>query len=108
MSELKLSEKLQRYRTDRPDEWTMDEFTRDALKLEAKIAELEKANEWISVEDRLPGKYGWFLIRYVGKSLAGKKPSDRYDVDYFDFDDLEFNEYGHLATHWMPITPPKG
>lgn len=31
---LKLSEKLERYRTDRPDEWTMDEFARQARQLE--------------------------------------------------------------------------
>lgn len=31
-----LSEKLSVYRTDRPDEWTMDEFKRDAVKLEAE------------------------------------------------------------------------
>lgn len=31
-----LSEKLSAYRTNRPDEWTMDEFKRDAVKLEAE------------------------------------------------------------------------
>lgn len=31
---MKLSEKLERYRTDRPDEWTMDEFARQARQLE--------------------------------------------------------------------------
>jgi hypothetical protein len=32
-----LSEKLKRYRIDRPDEWTMDEFARQAEALEAFI-----------------------------------------------------------------------
>ena len=31
---MQLSEKLERYRTDRPDEWTMDEFARQARQLE--------------------------------------------------------------------------
>lgn len=31
---MRLSEKLERYRTDRPDEWTMDEFARQARQLE--------------------------------------------------------------------------
>jgi len=31
---MRLSEKLENYRTDRPDEWTMDEFARQARTLE--------------------------------------------------------------------------
>jgi hypothetical protein len=31
---MNLSEKLERYRTDRPDEWAMDEFARQARQLE--------------------------------------------------------------------------
>ena len=31
---MKLSEKLERYRADRPDEWTMDQFARQARQLE--------------------------------------------------------------------------
>ena len=31
---MKLSEKLEKSRTDRPDEWTMDEFARQARQLE--------------------------------------------------------------------------
>lgn len=38
-----LSEKLEYYRIDRPDEWTMDEFKREARKLECKIAVLTVA-----------------------------------------------------------------
>lgn len=36
---MKLSDKLKRYRTDRPDEWTMGEFARDAEKLEQILFE---------------------------------------------------------------------
>jgi len=31
---MRLSQKLENYRTDRPDEWTMDEFARAARQLE--------------------------------------------------------------------------
>ena len=36
-----LGQKLQNYRTDRPDEWTMDEFTRAAEEMQDHIVELE-------------------------------------------------------------------
>jgi len=38
--EKKLSEYIEAYRIDRPDEWTMDEFVRKAVKLEAERNEL--------------------------------------------------------------------
>lgn len=38
--EKKLSEYIEAYRIDRPDEWTMDEFVRKAAKLEAERNEL--------------------------------------------------------------------
>jgi len=37
MSEQPLSKKLQYWRAERPDEWKMDEFIRDAGKLEISI-----------------------------------------------------------------------
>jgi hypothetical protein len=36
MSDYKLSEVIASYRTDRPDEWSMDVFIRGAIKLEAE------------------------------------------------------------------------
>jgi hypothetical protein len=36
---LTFKEKLKNYRTNRPDEWTMDEFLRDVLKLEQELYE---------------------------------------------------------------------
>lgn len=38
-----LGKKLQVYRADRPDEWTMDEFTREAEKMQVRNAEFEAA-----------------------------------------------------------------
>lgn len=44
---MKLSEKLAALRTDRPDEWTMDELLRDACLLEVKYDELRQRLEEI-------------------------------------------------------------
>ena len=35
--ELKLSEHIKQWRADRPDEWKMDEFIREAAALEKKL-----------------------------------------------------------------------
>jgi hypothetical protein len=39
---IKLSEIIHLSRTDRPDEWSMDDYSREAKKLEDKAAELEE------------------------------------------------------------------
>jgi hypothetical protein len=38
---IKLSKRMYLSRTDRPDEWSMDDYAREAKKLEDRIAELE-------------------------------------------------------------------
>lgn len=40
-----LSEKIAFFRVERPSEWLMDEFKRDAEALEQRIKELEQENE---------------------------------------------------------------
>lgn len=48
-----LSEKIGAARTDRPDEWIMQELERDAKSLEAKIEELEDClRNIVRVSDR--------------------------------------------------------
>ena len=44
---MKLSEKISNYRADRPDEWTMDEFHRHALKLEAALIDAMQGMRYI-------------------------------------------------------------
>ena len=34
---MKLSERMREFRSDRPDEWTMDDFIREAEKLESAL-----------------------------------------------------------------------
>jgi hypothetical protein len=38
-----LSDKIQYYRADRPDEWTMDEFAREARQLEDALRDARSA-----------------------------------------------------------------
>ena len=44
---MKLSEKLERYRTDRPDEWTMDEFARQARLLEDALLDARSGLRYV-------------------------------------------------------------
>ena len=47
---LKLSQKITNRRTDRLDEWSMDELSRDVSKLESEIAELTKERDELKQE----------------------------------------------------------
>jgi len=53
---MKLSEKLERYRTDRPDEWTMDEFARQARQLEDAL--LDARSGLLYIRESYPNLYG--------------------------------------------------
>lgn len=44
---MKLSEKLERYRADRPDEWAMDEFARQARQLEDALLDAISGMKYI-------------------------------------------------------------
>ena len=44
---MRLSEKLENYRTDRPDEWTMDEFARQARALEDALLDARSGMKYI-------------------------------------------------------------
>jgi len=44
---MRLSEKLERNRTDRPDEWTMDEFSRQARQLEDALMDARSGMRYI-------------------------------------------------------------
>lgn len=46
-AEVRLSEKLERYRTGRPDEWTMDEFARQARLLEDALLDARSGLRYI-------------------------------------------------------------
>lgn len=78
----------------------MTEYINDQKKikeLEQKLADAEKQNEWISVEDRLPDK-GQFVLGF-----RDNIDSKIIDADYWDEKYWKMNNY----THWKPITPPQ-
>lgn len=75
--------------------------------LEARIAELEEANEywskralvgerWIPVSERLPEESDWYLSNYNG-----------YRVTYPIYYDVEYGwACGETPDHWMPLPNP--
>ena len=65
--EKKLSEYIEAYRIDRPDEWTMDEFVRKAAKLEAERDALAAQVE--ALKAAIDG------VRKVGKTSGFGVPS---------------------------------
>lgn len=64
----KLGKKIQYWRAERPDEWTMDEFIRDADALEAKVKELE--NELNRSKER---------INELNDYIIGNRPDKFHD-----------------------------
>ncbi len=53
---MRLSEKIEKYRTDRPDEWTMDEFARQATLLEDALLDARGGMRYIlSTHGKLSG-----------------------------------------------------
>ncbi len=71
MSDYKLSEVIESYRTDRPDEWSMDAFVRGAIKLEAERdalqAKLDRISQIHSDNDSQDQ-----IIREIEKILEGE------------------------------------
>jgi hypothetical protein len=75
-------------------------------KADARIAELEAAQQWVSVGERLPDDYE-NVITYV-RHPKGPTAIDisGYSVKYGWSYPVKW-EYGPLyATHWMPLPPP--
>jgi hypothetical protein len=77
-----------------------------SLELEKRIAELEAAQRWVSVDERLPDDYE-NVITYV-RHPKGPTAIDisGYSLKYGWSYPVKW-EYGPLyATHWMPLPPP--
>lgn len=84
----RLSEQMQCWRAERPDEWKMDEFIRQVKKLEAledntllMSVSLSKAKEWLSTFSNYShGSLDW--IRQSAKSLLKNidNPTNHPDV----------------------------
>ena len=71
-----------------------------SLELEKRIAELEAAQRWVSVGERLPEVGQWVLVRIDAETLVfefmgrGWRNEDEYIFAVSD------------VTHWMPLPPP--
>ena len=107
---LKLSQKITNRRTDRLDEWSMDELSRDVSKLESEIAELTKerdelkASEWISVEDRLPEDGCPVAVRLERMNGSIEYSTCVY-IGFFPFKSIcwESGVSKEPVTHWAPL-----
>ena len=75
------------------------------VKLQEQIAELRSAQEWVSVDDRLPknGKEGVLIALRWGEVDIGWREDGRWSSEFVnEYEDGE-------VTHWMPLPqPPKG
>ena len=63
---------------------------------------------WISVDDRLPDREGYFdvFVRSPGESIYNGRQAD---VLYCDSRWQATLQYGQHVSHWMPLPPaPKG
>jgi hypothetical protein len=67
--------------------------------------------EWISVKDRLPTSFGWFLV--IDKYLVSK---EKQTLGFYEADDRRIwlpidgrvDSDSMMVTHWMPLPePPK-
>ena len=89
-------------RTD-PETGSFAEYLADHL-----IANGVTVQEWISVDDKLPEKSGY----YLGFADNGRREVLSYSKKYqaFNaFDDAYSEEYVIPVTHWMPLPElPKG
>lgn len=56
ISEMTLSERIRGFRIDRPSEWMMDEFMRDAKNLEDKLAEIAELDTCYFIPDEIDGE----------------------------------------------------
>ena len=82
-----------------------EELARQVMTMHTRIAELEAAQRWIPVSERLPECEKDVLV-FWGKALDGSK------VDWFgtawrnDIDDGKWCTDPIVPTHWMPLPQP--
>lgn len=70
--------------------------------------------EWISVEDRMPSKRGWYLVHFVDTSKAhiradGDSYTNDMKVAYFRGNVFPYDNRYHKVDYWtsLPALPGK-
>tara|TARA_R110000765_G_scaffold26628_6_gene64933 strand:- start:2353 stop:2655 length:303 start_codon:yes stop_codon:yes gene_type:complete len=87
-----------------PNSKGMSDPYRYAYERKAYIKGYEKAQEWISVEDRLPKKQRHYLVVTKGGNIS----KDFFGLDYNQFDEPRKQPFVIEYTHWKNLpTPPK-
>jgi len=69
---MKLSEKLERYRADRPDEWTMDEFARQARQLEDALLDARSGLRYVREINPPVRGVGYDRVEEKAKTALGE------------------------------------
>lgn len=67
--------------------------------LQSRIKELEDERKWISVEDELPEKNGYYIVWC-------DKPSEHGLVHYHKNTGWQNGFYNDRVTHWKLLLPP--
>jgi len=87
--------------------------TLEIQKLQARIAELEAERRWIPVSERLPDPNyeDLVFVRTVDDLDDPRIYGVGYGSYYMGKDNipawsLDFDAYGNIVTHWMPIPEP--
>lgn len=77
------------------------QYAFDECLLKSRIDELEKGNEWISVEDRLP-EIGYRFNLFSDDVLVYTKDED-YKTAYYDYNINDWILMSGIVTYWMPL-----
>ena len=86
-----------------------DEKHKQLAAANARIAELEAAQQWVSVDERLPDDEDNGVIAWTNN--ASEYSSYNFDLAFYhkNFGWLMATEWEHgdpTVTHWMPLPPP--
>ena len=68
--------------------------------------------EWVSVEDRLPSKRGWYLVHFTDGYKGERAYDDTYTnymkVAYFRGKTFPYDNHYHKVDYWMCLPPVPG
>lgn len=91
---------------DKADRADNPSWTRMMHKAADRLKELDQAQKWIPVTERLPDKFSEYIVTI--KTISGVVYSDYADYDPFQqrWTTGLFFDIGSKVTHWMPLPKP--